>query len=261
MPEHKRRKQPSTFRGACALIGAAALVAVLFLLLRPSPEPLAANPYTEADFTLDSMGLIHCTGARTAVDVSEHQRQIRWQEVAEAGVELALVRVGYRGYSQGGLYADAFAQDNLTGAAEAGLAVGAYFFSQAISVQEAREEAIFAAGQLQGHRIDGPVIFDWEPVSAEDARTADMTGRLLTDCALAFCQELESRGYRAGIYFNQYQAGSLYSLEELTDYVFWLAMYQDAMTYPYAMDLWQYSCRGRLPGIDTDVDLNLWFAD
>ena len=257
--------------GAAALI-LALLALILILLLRscgiprtaPTEAPLPApkeNPYTEEDFTKDASGFVHCGNAKTAIDVSEHQREIDWEKVKAAGVELAVIRVGYRGYDKGGIHADSHAEDNLSGAMDAGLTVGAYFFSQAVSPEEAAEEAEFVLGMIKGRKLTGPIVFDWEPVGDPEARTAEMTGSTLTDCALAFCQTIEKAGYRAGVYFNQYQANSMYDLREMTNYVLWLAMYEDAMTYPYAMDLWQYSCEGTVDGIELPVDLNLWFSE
>lgn len=225
---------------------------------RPAPRE---NPYTEQDFTRDESGFLHCGAAKTAIDVSEHQREIDWDKVKAAGIDLAVIRIGYRGYDKGGIHADSHAEENLGGAEAAGLAVGAYFFSQAVSPEEAAEEAEFVLGMIKGRKLTGPVVFDWEPVGDPEARTADMTGQTLTDCALAFCKTIENAGYRAGVYFNQYQANSMYRLSELTDYVLWLAMYEDAMTFPYAMDLWQYSCEGIVDGIELPVDLNLWFDE
>ena len=257
--------------GAAGL-GLIVLILLIILILRScgslhtepteatSPAP-RENPYTEQDFTKDAAGFVHCGSAKTAVDVSEHQREIDWEKVRAAGVDLAIIRIGYRGYDKGGIHADSHAEDNLGGAEAAGLAVGAYFFSQAVSPEEAVEEAEFVLGMIKGRSLTGPVVFDWEPVGDPEARTADMTGQTLTECALAFCKTIENAGYRAGVYFNQYQASSMYHLGALTDYVLWLAMYEDAMTSPYAVDLWQYSCEGIVDGIDLPVDLNLWFDE
>lgn len=268
----EKKKNDGTLLGIFGLVGTILVVLVVFLCLgrkTPAPDaptqpptlpPPAENPYAERDFTVDKNGYIHCDGALSGIDVSEHQREIDWAAVKEAGIEFAIVRVGYRGYDSGGIHADSHAADNLKGAAEQGLRVGAYFFSQAISPEEAVEEAEFVLKMLKNYEITAPVFFDWEPVSDSEARTAAMTGRLLTDCAQAFCQTISQAGYTAGVYFNQYQAQEMYRLREMTEDTFWLAMYEDAMTFPYAMQFWQYSCEGTVPGIDTTVDLNLWFG-
>jgi GH25 family lysozyme M1 (1,4-beta-N-acetylmuramidase) len=88
-----------------------------------------------------------------------------------------------------------------------------------------------------------------------------MDRQTLTDCALAFCETVEAAGYEAMIYFNPSLAESLLDLEALTTYDWWLAMYSDRMTFPHAVDLWQYTATGTVPGIEGDVDVNLLFVD
>lgn len=249
-------------------IGVGALILVVLLLCLPKPAPASLppepsapepNPYLPEDFVYDEKGYLTCTVAdsRLGIDVSEHQGQIDWQAVKEAGVEFAIIRLGYRGYSEGVLHEDAYARENLEDARAAGLEIGAYFYSQAVSVEEARQEARLALKILGGTELTFPLVYDWEYVN-EEARTAAVDARTLTDCTLMFCRTVEKNGYDAMIYFNQDLGGRMFLLEELTDYPFWLAMYDDQMTYPYRVKLWQYTPFGRVPGIETDVDLNLY---
>ena len=196
--------------------------------------------------------------AKTGIDVSSHQEVIDWATVAQSGVDYAMIRVGYRGYDQGGVHIDSYAEANLQGALDAGLPVGVYFYSQAISVEEAREEAEVVLEFLDGWEITYPVVFDWEWVSA-DARTAEVSSRMVTDCTLEFCRMVEEAGYTPAVYFNQDLAQNTFRLRELQAYDFWLAQYEDAMTFSYDVDMWQYSCTGSVPGITGNVDLNLCF--
>lgn len=136
--------------------------------------------------------------------------------------------------------------------------MGVYFYSQAISVEEAREEAEVVLEFLDGWEITYPVVFDWEWVSA-DARTAEVSSRMVTDCTLEFCRMVEEAGYTPAVYFNQDLAQNTFRLRELQAYDFWLAQYEDAMTFSYDVDMWQYSCTGSVPGITGNVDLNLCF--
>ena len=152
---------------------------------------------------------------------------------------------------------DEYARENLAAAAAAGLDVGVYFFSQAISPEEARQEANFVLAVLKETELQMPVVFDWEYVSA-DARTGNMDRRTLTDCALTFCQVMEDAGYEVMLYFNQHLAQDFLILEELLAYDFWLAMYTDEMTCPYRIRMWQYTEEGSVPGISGNVDINLW---
>lgn len=223
-------------------------------------SPFLENPYGPEDFQLED-GFLTCLAGESVlgVDVSSFQGQIDWNAVAGAGVKFAMIRVGGRGYgAEGKLYADDWAQINYEGAKAAGLQVGGYFFSQATSVEEAIEEAAFALLQIQDWQLDMPIVFDWEYLNAE-ARTANVDKRTLTDATLAFCKTVELAGYEAMTYFNINQADNHVYLEELTDYRGWLAMYTDQMTYPYKVDMWQYTNAGSIPGVDGPVDINLYF--
>lgn len=223
------------------------------------PDGLQKNPYGPYDFQYRGQYLALRSGESVlGIDVSSHQGAVDWQQVAQAGVEFVLLRVGYRGYGNGQLVADELAQKNYEGARAAGLKVGAYIFSQAVSVEEAREETEFFLEQTRGWQLDMPAVYDWEYISA-DARTANVDRRTLTDCALAFCRAMEAKGHTPMIYFNLDLAVNYLYLEELTDYHFWLALYSDRMTYPYRIDMWQYTHTGTVPGISGDVDINLYF--
>ncbi|MBR2047375.1 MAG: glycoside hydrolase family 25 protein [Oscillospiraceae bacterium] len=219
------------------------------------------NPYGPEDFTYEN-GLLTCTAgaALPGVDVSAHQGAVDWELVRESGIQFAMIRLGYRGYTNGGIYYDEYARDNLRGAREAGLEIGAYFYSQALTVEEAREEARLCLEVLEGMPLELPVVYDWEYVSQE-ARTGQMDRQTLTDCARAFCDAIEASGYEAMIYFNPALTESLLDLEALTDYDWWLAMYSGEMTFPHAVEMWQYTASGTIPGIEGDVDVNLLFVE
>ena len=218
------------------------------------------NPYDAEDFVTEGDYVNCITGpSQFGIDVSYWQGDIDWQQVKEAGVEFAMIRVGWRGSEKGVLDIDEYAQQNYEGARAAGIKVGCYFFSQSISVEEAVEEAEYVLSLIDGWQLDMPVVYDWEYISAE-SRTGNMDARLLTDCTKAFCERIQQAGYTPMIYFNADQSHKQMYLEELTDYPFWLAMYESEMDYPYKIDMWQYSNTGSVPGIDGNVDLNLYFT-
>lgn len=266
---HRRRRRKTKKSPRTALLIAVVLAVLAALLLLPGREgakapyvsPLPANPYTPEDFAWEK-GYLTCTGAnsRLGIDVSEHQGDIDWQQVADAGMEFAMVRIGYRGYSEGSVNTDPTADANIRGAREAGLDVGVYFYSQAVTIEEAAQEALFCIRFLQDYEIQMPVVFDWEYVSA-DARTGDMDRETLTRCVQVFCDTVEKSGYEAMVYFNPSIGSSLMDLGKLLDYPWWLAMYTDRMDYPYAVQMWQYTENGSVPGIDGDVDINIQFLD
>lgn len=225
------------------------------------PEP-EKNPYGQLDFQYEGwyLGCIKA-GTIPGVDVSYYQGEIDWEKVKESGIEFAMIRLGYRGYGEEGkLVEDKLAFRNIEGALDAGLQVGIYFFSQAITVEEAVEEAEFVLERIEKYHITMPVVYDWEYISAE-ARTANMDRRTLTDCYMAFCDKITEAGYTPMAYFNTYQSRQLMNLYELEDYPFWLALYSDRMTYPYRVEMWQYTDSGRVPGIESPVDINLFFVD
>ena len=198
------------------------------------------------------------TLASVGVDVSSHQQEIDWELVAANGVEFAMIRVGYRGYTEGEIQPDDYFLQNIEGARAAGLDVGVYFFSQALDEQEAIDEANYVLEQIKDYPLSYPVIFDWEDIEA-DARTDGMDSVQLTKNAIAFCDTIEQAGYRAGVYFNQRFGYEEFDLESLQDYVFWLADYNDTPSFSFHFQIWQYCNDGRVDGIKTDVDLNLAF--
>ena len=224
----------------------------------PPPE---ANPYEPIDFETDEeTGEIILTdgNAMKGIDVSVWQGNIDWTQVKESGVEFVIIRVGGRGMDEGTLYSDDNAQGYYEGARAVGLKVGAYIFSQAVTVEEAIEEAEFVLDAVKDWEVEMPLVFDWEYMGY-DVRTGKMDSRTLTDMAKAFCDTVREAGYESMIYFSHSQSEDLMKLEELTDYPFWLAMYSSIMDYPYKIQMWQYTDQGTVPGIDGNVDMNLWF--
>jgi len=243
-----------------------------------TPETVPNLPQKEEDAleknTYSADGFYEIDGIRfyhggdwegvAGVDVSSWQKNIDWTAVKEAGIDFAIIQVGYRGYSEGKLNVDSQFHTHMQGAIDAGLDVGVYFFSQALTPEEAKEEADFVLEQLDGYTLQYPVVFDWEEITTLDdpevvPRTDEMNMLMLTSCALAFCQTVEEAGYQAGIYFNQAYGYEQLNLLGLKDYTFWLAEYQDAPNFAYHFQMWQYTNEGTVPGIQGPVDLNIAF--
>lgn len=195
------------------------------------------------------------------IDVSVHQGDIDWQMVKDAGVEFAMIRVGYRTYGGGEVKFDDKFAENLKGAREAGIETGVYFFSQATTVDEAIEEVDAVLDAIAPYEITYPVVYDWEIIYDDSARTDDVPVDVLTDCCISFCERVRSAGYTPMIYQNKRTTLFKLDLPRLQDYDFWLAEYGDEPTYYYDFDMWQYSCTGKVPGIEGDVDLNISFRD
>jgi len=196
---------------------------------------------------------------RTGVDVSEYQGNIDWRKVKDSGVDFAIIRLGYRGYTEGSIYLDSCFDRNVQGALDAGLDVGVYFFSQAVTVDEALEEADFALSHLEGYDITYPVVFDWEVIGKSSARTYGLDTDTLSKCATAFCDEVAAAGYSPMIHFTSYAGYIKYDLSRLLDYDFWFAEYSGTPSFYYDYQMWQYSSSGKVDGISGDVDLNIQF--
>ena len=229
-------------------------------------EPFGADRvapfgYDTAQFTLDENGFMAYgddpEAYEVGVDVSEHQGEIDWQAVAEAGIDFAMIRIGGRLMQSGTIFEDKYFRANLEGAKAAGLRVGVYFFSQALNAQEGLEEAKFVLGLLDGVELDYPVVCDWEYLGGNTARTYGVEPAEITAGIDAFCARVEEAGYRGMLYFNAYCGYIKMDLRELTDYDFWYAQYSDVPSYRYHFQMWQYSSSGQVDGIDSDVDLNL----
>lgn len=227
---------------------------------------LPLNEYDVKKFT-EKDGLVRYDDpmARIGVDVSEHQGSVDWNAVKDAGVDFAILRLGYRGLTQGLLNVDETFEQNLSSATDAGLFVGAYFFSQAVTEAEAEAEADFVVETLNGRKLAYPIVYDWEPpipsedLPAEDLRAYDMTGSQVTAFAKAFCKRIREAGYTPAMYTNKSMAYEFYNLEELKEYDLWYAEYQKAPSLYYDFRIWQYTESGKIPGIDGGVDVNICF--
>lgn len=230
----------------------------------PVDETLEQSGFAPEDFSTDpETGRVTCLNrsAVTGVDVSSHQGEVDWAAVAGDGIEFAILRIGNRGYSQGGLKQDERFEANYAGAVENGLDVGVYLFSQAVSEEEAVEEAEFVLSILDGRELQLPVVFDWEEINDAVARTDEVDAGTVTACALAFCRRIEEAGYKTAFYCNGMVGYLRYDIARMQHLDAWYAEYGDWPSFAYAFDLWQYSHTGSVAGIAGNVDLNLWFPD
>lgn len=228
-------------------------------------DPVPPNEYDAQAFAVVDGFLSYNAGVScVGIDVSNYQEDIDWAQVAEAGVEFAMIRAGYRGYTEGGLFEDPCFRANMEGALAAGLEVGVYFFSQAVSEEEAVEEAEFLLTLIEGYPLTYPVVFDWERQSKENSRTLTTDGDTQTACTIAFCRRVEEAGYLPMVYFSPSKGYSELDLKQLMQWPFWLAHYTadwEPTGFRYHFHVWQYENHGQVPGIEGDVDLNLCLTD
>ncbi len=200
---------------------------------------------------------------RSGIDVSEHQGGIDWEAVARDGVDFAIIRAGYRGYSAGGLFTDGYFQENMKGAAKNGIDIGIYFFSQATNPEEAAEEAEYLLELLSAYPVGTvtlPIFYDWESIDTDEARTDGLGGEVITECALAFCNKIAEAGYEAGVYAYRKLGYFSYDLPRMTHLTWWVATLSDYPDFYYKHSFWQYSITGSVAGINGDVDRNMMFV-
>lgn len=196
------------------------------------------------------------------IDVSRYQGNIDWQKVAAAGVEYAFIRVGIRGYGQeGNIVLDELFEQNVKGATEAGIKVGVYFFAQAITEEEALEEANVVLEAIEGYDIAYPIVYDVEKTSAKDGRMNQLTVEERTKVTRVFIERIKEAGYTPMIYSNMEMWTVLLDMSQFEDVDKWFAYYGTELYFPYEYAVWQYSDTGRIDGIQGDVDLNISFKD
>ena len=190
------------------------------------------------------------------IDVSSYQKKINWKKVKADGIDFAMIRLGYRGYREGELKLDSRFKENVKQAQKAGLDIGLYFFSQAITPKEAIEEAKFVVKHIDGADISYPIAFDMEYIHGAD-RINHLTIEEMTEIADAFCKTIAKKGYVPMIYGNPTWLTKHYDLRFLTEYQVWMAHYTEKTDYPYIFGIWQYSDKGKVDGIQGNVDMNL----
>lgn len=238
---------------------------------REFPMGAPLHNYNWKYLEYDENGVLHYEGdedytVRRGIDVSEFQGWIDWEAVREAGYDFAFVRVGYRMFDSGDLYEDSRAVKNLKRAKKAGLDVGVYVFSQAVSKKEAREEAKLCLDVIEksGVEITLPVVFDPEIQIDYYARINYITSEQFTDNAIAFCEAIHKAGRVPAIYANSSTLTDILNMKRITretDAVIWYADYYGVPETPYQFTFWQYTDLGWVSGIsETETDLNLWFV-
>lgn len=225
------------------------------------------------DFTWAEDRLVYNGSAfrtRFGIDISAYQNRaseketIDWQAVRNDGVDFAMIRIGLRGYSSGKLTEDAFYRQNIQGAMAAGIETGVYFFAQAITVEEAIEEADFVIERLRGLSINGPVAYDWE-MHDNTYRVYGTAPEMATACAIAFCKRIQEAGYTPMIYAGTYVSYVKYDQGAIAPYLRWYPEYKRETseklcpTLYYQPDYWQFTDSCRIDGIGGRVDANIQF--
>ena len=229
----------------------------------PLDDKLERHDYVSENFILDDERVLTYQDengnvlSQKGIDVSRYQLEIDWEKVAADGVEFAIIRLGYRGSSEGALVLDPYYEANIEGALANGMDVGVYFFTQALNEAEAIEEAEFVLEHIAGYTLTYPVALDVEAIETANPRTANMTREEWTDATIAFCEHIKAAGYTPMIYGNLRTFFLMLDMSRLESYEKWFAFYRTPIYFPYQHSIWQYTSTGRVDGIEGDVDLNV----
>lgn len=277
----KRRKRKKRKLNQNGTIGVLVLLGVVVALLIQAVvtketyvyDPTTDVPYVEDtriygkyDMTLlqNDNGLYHYEDDQytsvIGVDVSVHNKEIDWAALSKAGVRFAMIRVGFRGYTEGYIQEDEYFERNVQAALDNGIQVGVYFFSQAINEDEAAEEAKYVIEKIHSYPITWPVAYDYELYPQETgARGNAITMDQRTRCANVFLENIRNAGYTPMIYASTDTYDQLFYPDYLSEYAFWVAQYNTVCTYRYEYSMWQYSDQGGVQGIPQGMDLDIAF--
>ena len=201
------------------------------------------------------------------IDVSEHQDDINWKKVKSSEADFVFIRAGYRKGETGELVEDDEFEDNVKGATRAGIAAGAYFYSQALNEQEAVEEADFLIDIVDRYEIDMPLVIDFELLDGGRLQKAVEEGELPVaslyhDIVIAFCDRVEEAGYESAVYANYDMLTNYMDSSILDDYeTIWAAQYGGVCQVKGDYMYWQCAEDAKVGGIDEPVDHDIWYIE
>ncbi len=222
-------------------------------------DTAVADALSDADKTEIQKLQQTTANTKVGIDVSRWNGDIDWDKVKNAGVDYAIVRAGYRGSQSGTLVEDSCFAANMKGAAASGIPVGVYFFTQAVNEVEAVEEASAVISLLKEYKIDYPVYIDTEGAGG-NGRADGLDAETRTLVCEAFCRTIVNAGYQAGVYASRnWYNNNLYT-DRLGNYSIWLAEYRSVPLYQGYYQMWQYTSKGRIDGIEGNVDMDISYG-
>lgn len=195
---------------------------------------------------------------RQGIDVSKWQGNIDWDKVKGAGIEFAIIRAGYRGSVTGSLVEDPYFVTNMKGASASGVPVGVYFFTQAVNEVEAVEEASAVLQLVKEYKLEYPIFIDTEGAGG-NGRADGLDVETRTLVCEAFCRTIENAGYEAGVYGSRNWYNNRLYADKLDKYFIWLAEYRSIPLYQGYYQMWQYTSKGKVNGIEGNVDLDIYY--
>lgn len=233
----------------------------------PQASGASGNEESGAQVTIAKTNEDETADITLGIDVSKYQGTIDWEKVKAAGVDFAMVRVGYRAKATGEIFEDPTARYNMQEAGAAGIKIGAYFFSSAVTKEEAQAEAAFTEEIIAKYKITYPVAFNCEDFQSPDSRQYGLDSATRTELACAFLDEIASAGYTPMFYASkgELEGSAQWDTQTLeAKYKIWVAQYPekpypetDASTYSRAHDMWQYTSQGTVDGIARKTDVNI----
>jgi len=197
------------------------------------------------------------------IDVSRHQADIDWRQVADSGVKFAMIRCAYRGLTGGAIYEDSYFRKNVEGAINNGIYVGVYFYSTALNETEAIEEAQVTLNMVKGYDIKYPIAYDFENFEVDNNRTDNLPVDQINRNAHAFLSYIRANGYMASLYGSANYLKNIWDMNsfEAAGYDTWVAHYYVNQTsYNRRYHMWQYTDAAIIPGISTPVDVDIDYA-
>ncbi len=226
---------------------------------------LPQNEYDKSGFAMiDNRMAYYEDGMKlsyTGVDISKYQGYVDFNAVKRDGIDFVMLRLGQRGYSTGQLVLDDYFSDNIKRASDAGLEIGVTFFSQAVTLEEAEEEADFVLQYLEGQTIRYPVVFEMQHIENDSARIDILTKEEKTQIAKAFLSKIEAAGYVGMIHADKEWLFDDINYSAVSNYGIWLKQMKDLPDYPYRFQMWKYTNVGAVEGIEGSVSLSISFID
>ena len=236
------------------------------LLYKISDKVARNNLDSERFFTGDD-GYMHYSDDNikdtlVGIDMSTFQDDVDWETLSKnENVDFVMLRVGYRGYTEGGLMLDSKFEESKEAVTKYKIPCGVYFFTQAVTYDEGVEEAEFVLKNIKKMDIKYPVVIDSELIGDSEARGDNATNDQRTDGIVGFCETIKAAGYTPMIYASRNMFAQCLDMDRLGDYELWLAHYANVPNFPYKYTGWQYTEDGTVDGVSGTVDLNLWFKD
>lgn len=248
------------------------VVAVLLIMLLALILKLVFYVSSISRVHLTDEGLTHAKRYENfikvhGIDVSEFQDDINWKKVKSSEADFVFVRAGFRKSESGELMEDEDFEDNIKKAHKAGLMTGAYFFSQAVTPEEAVEEANYLLELVKPYDIDLPLVIDYELISGGRLANKVEAGEMPAasnyhDIVVAFCTTVEEAGYEAAVYANYDMLTNYMDSTVLQDQEFiWAAQYGGECHVKGRYMFWQCAEDAEIAGIEGGVDHDIWYID